>query len=395
MMKKIKQLIVLAGLFALILPTAILAESSPVITIFVFGAVTINGSPASSGTVSVEGVSASIGSDGKYSIELLSENVEKDYMVNGNKAAKTLVGSTDVWKKINLTVTTPITPTPALVCNPSSISNGIIGPYPQCAVTCNSGYSLSNRICAATSSGGGGTPSSSSSSASVSVNTPALTPSVPTVPTSPTPQVLGEKISAAQAQLNQILIDATAVYSENIENILANASSGRDAKKEKNTLDKYIKELTKAIKNLTATDNNRLNFFITYGTVGTKILGAGERAGVLNSYKAAFGKLPKTETEWQDAIKIAGGRWPSERNAAAETKAKASFKKIYGREANMDNQNDNAAVTVMAYGLRPANRNLNSEKAAILAFKYFLKRTPTTAVDWDIVRAIAYSGAKR
>ena len=61
----------------------------------------------------------------------------------------------------------------------------------------------------------------------------------------------------------------------------------------------------------------------------------------------------------------------------------------------MDNQNDNAAVTVMAYGLRPSNRNLNSEKAAILAFKYFIKHAPVSAIDWDTVRAIAYSGAKR
>jgi len=391
MMKKIKQLTVLAGLFALILPTAILAESSPVITIFVFGAVTINGSPASSGTVSVEGVSASIGSDGKYSIELLSENVEKDYMVNGNKAAKTLVGSTDVWKKINLTVTTPITPTPALVCNPSSISNGIIGPYPQCAVTCNSGYNLSNEICAATSSGGGGTPSSSSSWASVSVNTPALTPSVPTVPTSPTPQVLGVKISAAQAQVNKILGEAGLVSARNWGSIV------REVAQEKNTEKKYLQALIKGLKagELTDEQKSALIEFITYGTETTKVLGAGERAGTANSYKAAFGKLPKTEADWADAIKIANGRWPSERSAIAETGAKTSFKKIYGREANMDNQNDNAAVTVMAYGLRPANRNLNSEKAAILAFKYFLKRTPTTAVDWDIVRAIAYSGAKR
>ena len=391
MMKKIKQLIVLAGLFALILPTAILAESSPVITIFVFGAVTINGSPASSGTVSVEGVSASIGSDGKYSIELLSENVEKDYMVNGNKAAKTLVGSTDVWKKINLTVTTPITPTPALVCNPSSISNGIIGPYPQCAVTCNSGYSLSNEICAATSSGGGGTPSSSSSSAPVSVNTPALTPSVPTVPTSPTPQVLGVKISAAQAQVNKILGEAGLVSARNWGSIV------REVAQEKNTEKKYLQALIKGLKagELTDEQKSALIEFITYGTETTKVLGAGERAGTANSYKAAFGKLPKTEADWADAIKIANGRWPNQRSATAETGAKTSFKKIYGREANMENQNDNAAVTVMAYGLRPSQRNLNSEKAAILAFKYFLKRTPTTAVDWDIVRAIAYSGAKR
>ena len=112
-------------------------------------------------------------------------------------------------------------------------------------------------------------------------------------------------------------------------------------------------------------------------------------------FKAAFGKLPKTEAEWQDVIKIANGRWPSERNMAAETKAKVSFKKIYGRDANMTNANDNAAVTIMAYGLRPSQRNLNSEKVAIITFKYFIKRAPVSAIDWDMVRAIAYSGAKR
>ena len=356
MLKKL--LIIPVILSLLFIPAFVLAaENPPAIPLLVYGDIKIDGSSAPVGTIvkAYNGgtviASQTITTAGKYSLEIPAVNAEIPitYKV-GNLIAKQETAADTPSAIIDLSVTTPVVSAPA--------------PAPS----------------------GGGT---------YIPPAPPTVPAAPTTPTSPTPQVLGEKISAAQAQLNQILIDATAVYSENIENILANASSGRDAKKEKNTLDKYIKELTKAIKNLTATDNNRLNFFITYGTVGTKILGAGERAGVLNSYKAAFGKLPKTETEWQDAIKIAGGRWPSERNAAAETKAKASFKKIYGREANMDNQNDNAAVTVMAYGLRPANRNLNSEKAAILAFKYFLKRTPTTAVDWDIVRAIAYSGAKR
>ena len=61
----------------------------------------------------------------------------------------------------------------------------------------------------------------------------------------------------------------------------------------------------------------------------------------------------------------------------------------------MNDPHDNAAVTVMAYGLRPANRNLNSEKAAIFTFKYIYKKSPATAEEWDVVRAIAYSGAKR
>ena len=61
----------------------------------------------------------------------------------------------------------------------------------------------------------------------------------------------------------------------------------------------------------------------------------------------------------------------------------------------MNQANDKAAVNIMAYGLRPAQRNMNSEKTAILSFKYIFKKTPSTAQDWDEVRAIAYSGAKR
>ena len=80
---------------------------------------------------------------------------------------------------------------------------------------------------------------------------------------------------------------------------------------------------------------------------------------------------------------------------AKEAKAKTSFKTIYLREANMNNAHDNAAVTVMSYGLRPANRNLNSEKAAIKSFKAIFGFNPSSASNWDAVRAVAYSGATR
>lgn len=136
-------------------------------------------------------------------------------------------------------------------------------------------------------------------------------------------------------------------------------------------------------------------YFIEFGTPSTEILGAGERAGVLNSYISAFDKVPSLAEDWQDIIKIANGRWPSERSEDKENKAKEEFKFIYKKEADMNQLNDNAAVTVMAYGLRPANRNLNSEKAAIKIFKDIYKYAPESAIDWDIVRAIAYSGAVR
>lgn len=135
--------------------------------------------------------------------------------------------------------------------------------------------------------------------------------------------------------------------------------------------------------------------FIREGTPTTKKLGAGERAGVINSYYQAFNKLPKTLEYWSDIIKIANGRWPKEMSKAAENKAKIEFKKVYKREAEMSKPNDNAAVSVMAYGLRPAKRNTNSEKAGSKIFKAIYKKSPQTALEWDIVRAIAYSGAKR
>jgi chitodextrinase len=158
----------------------------------------------------------------------------------------------------------------------------------------------------------------------------------------------------------------------------------------------YQKIIALAEKPITQSNKYAIAEFIQNGTPTTVIIGAGERGGSIASFRSAFGRLPESETDWQDVVKIANGRWPSQKNITAEQRAQTeTFAKIYGRTANLKNQNDNAAVTVITYGLRPAQRNVNSEKAAILSFKYFYKKSPTTAQEWDIVRAIAYSGAKR
>jgi hypothetical protein len=146
------------------------------------------------------------------------------------------------------------------------------------------------------------------------------------------------------------------------------------------------------------TDQNKksLALFIHDGTLSTKILGAGERAGALGSYFSAFGRLPEDKEGWQDVIKIGNGRWPGQKSAMAEAAAEKIFKTIYLRVPDRSgNKYDNNAVIIIAYGLRPAKRNMNSEKAAIKSFKFIFKRAPNKSNDWDIVRAIAYSGAKR
>jgi len=61
----------------------------------------------------------------------------------------------------------------------------------------------------------------------------------------------------------------------------------------------------------------------------------------------------------------------------------------------MNNPNTDAAVPVIAYGLRPGNRNMESEKKAIDIYRSIFKKAPVEANDWDLVRAIAYSGAVR
>ncbi len=142
-------------------------------------------------------------------------------------------------------------------------------------------------------------------------------------------------------------------------------------------------------------NKNKIAYFINNGTKTSISLGAGERAGVIGSYFSAFGKLPKTNEDWQDIIKIANGRYPNLKNSVREDEVKEQFKKVYLRDADMNNANDNAAISVMAYGLRPANRNMDSEKNAIKTFEAIYGAGPSTSSDWDTVRAIAYSGAVR
>ncbi len=203
---------------------------------------------------------------------------------------------------------------------------------------------------------------------------------------------------ALKAFMQKIVLmvsEATEYTKNNTGTILARLGIIRQPQKEKITVEKYLAIITPDIKGITDSMRSTLTHFIAYGTPTTRWIGEGERAGVLNSYKTAFSKLSKTTNEWSDAIKIANGRWPQERNEKMETHAKAIFKKIYLREPNLKNPHNDAAVKIIAYGLLPADRNMNSEKSAIATFKNIYAKSPDSAQSWNTVRAIAYSGAKR
>lgn len=132
--------------------------------------------------------------------------------------------------------------------------------------------------------------------------------------------------------------------------------------------------------------------FSAVGTDSTVRLGAGERAGVINSFKSTFGREPETQADWEEIIRISTNQKPLAVSLAAEEKAKNEFKKVYGREVNLENPNGQTAIDMMAYGLRPDRRDLDLERTGINVFVKTYNYLPLSALDWDTVRAIAYSG---
>ncbi len=199
--------------------------------------------------------------------------------------------------------------------------------------------------------------------------------------------------TSSATSLNDITIDAQAVATNNVDQVTSvDPSQAAALLQRAETIIAKIKVLQAEL----ATITPQLKDFIALGTPTTQRLGQGERAGVVSSFASAFGKAPSTEGDWQDVIKIANGRWPTQRNQAKEQQAEEAFVKIYKREPQRDsNAHDDAAVTVMAYGLRPTGRNLGSEAAAAKSFTATYGHAPQSAADWDTVRAIAYSGARQ
>jgi len=189
------------------------------------------------------------------------------------------------------------------------------------------------------------------------------------------------------------------LLSENkLDDILSELKELRDVVQEQKNEIKYLQSLVSDLSALTSRMKEAINNFITYGVdENTKKLGEGERAAVMHSFKAAFNKLPQDQEDLTDVIKIANGRWPTRVNQEAENRAIEKFKTIYNRHPDFDNPKDDAAIKIMAYGLRQRaeNRNLESEKAGIKIFKSIFDKTPETTRDWNVMQAITYSGATR
>lgn len=185
---------------------------------------------------------------------------------------------------------------------------------------------------------------------------------------------------------------------QKINQLLEEINQLRNQLKERENEITYLKNLQKGVQPVSTEAKQSINNFITYGVdQNTKDLGTKERAAVVSAYKAAFNKLPANANDLAEAVKIANGENPDQVSASAEAKARAEFKKIYGRDADVNKVEEAGAIKIIAYGLRMVanTRNLAAEKAALKTFAQIYKHTPKNDWEWNIVRAIAYSGVKK
>lgn len=165
--------------------------------------------------------------------------------------------------------------------------------------------------------------------------------------------------------------------------------------------EEVIDDLSYQDKDVSDASVKTATIFIYEGTESSRLIGFGERMSVIKSFYYAFGRFPVSELDWQDIIKISAGRWPSQRNIEKENEMSQVFKRIYLREPDMNDANDNAMITVATYGLRPQKPDAVKQNTAWHYYndsmsdsKLFSDKWEYQKM-WDIIRGIAYSGASR
>ena len=243
-------------------------------------------------------------------------------------------------------------------------------------------------------SGGGSSPTPVSTPASASAPAP-----TPVVTVTEEPVTAAPAKTAWEIQLDNIYSESAALRASKAE-ILVNVGKTEDVVAEQAAETKYIVPLVSSAGggagvSVTSESRGRMVNFVNYGTETTLRLGAGERAGVLYCFEDVYDKLPTTQDDWDDVIKIGNGRWPKQTVPVKEAEAEKIFKKIYLREPDRTNPHDDAAVVIITYGLKPVHRSLVNERAALKTFDYIYGRLPSSNMDWKMVRAIAESGATR
>jgi integrase len=125
-------------------------------------------------------------------------------------------------------------------------------------------------------------------------------------------------------------------------------------------------------------------YFLELGTFGNR---TGSVDDMTKLYKMNY------HWYWEDIKRIANGDKPLQVCDDCSVRAMDNFFVVYSRKVNLENVYDQVAINMMAYGIRPLYRDINKELDAIHIFESIYKYRPVSTIEWDIIRAISYSGA--
>lgn len=116
------------------------------------------------------------------------------------------------------------------------------------------------------------------------------------------------------------------------------------------------------------------------------------RTTLATKYQQVYNKTPNTTKDWTDAALIVSGQAPQTKVAANEAVAKKIFVQVYKTQPNANSASDQKVIASLAYSLEPAKRSLPLEQKALTVYVSVYKHLPKSTPDWNIVKAVAYSG---
>jgi len=265
------------------------------------------------------------------------------------------------------------------MCSTKTVSNGSVSS--SCAITCDSGYAQSGNSCVASSRHAAytgeviNTPVVESTPV---VNSPVVVPTI----TPTTNEAVNETTTIVDQPNLTVVPVATTTSAVSIVPVLPET---RDLSSEEKA-QVMSKQLTNE-----AISAEVVNF-IAYASPAMDVkYNANERKVILQDFQSIYNKLPTTEKDWSNVVKISEGETPT-RVISAEVKALKEFNKIFRRQVNFQKASEEKFIHQLAYRVRMESRNLYKEGLALAKYIKIYRKVPKDNFTWAIVRSLAYSG---
>ena len=154
-----------------------------------------------------------------------------------------------------------------------------------------------------------------------------------------------------------------------------------------------LKEFVERFKKLPIDGDWKSVRFMAYGNIVTSELALRTRAGLVEDFYNVYNYLPEIGEDWNNLMNIYYGIPPVVINER-EDFAAGEFTRIYERIINFAIPEEKRFVDMVAYFLRPTERNLEYEKNALVRYTQVYNSLPGSGQAWSILRAIAYSLVK-